>query len=236
MSDSSLTVFSFESNNVRVVSIDGEPWFVAKDICDVLEHSNSRAALERLKDYEKGVSSIYTLGGNQDMAIISESGLYRLVLTSRKPQAEPFQDWVCQDVIPSVRKTGSYSIAPTEPELSPARAILKMAEFMVEQEEKTRQLEAKLALEAQRSDRLEEIIKQHDAELDRVFNPDGNFYTVRGYASLKGLSLSMSEAIAYGRKATKLSKDLGYRKDEVNDPRYGKVGMYSEHVLDQIFA
>ena len=92
--------------------IDSQPWFVAKDVCDVLAHTNSRMALERLKAYEKGVTTVYTLGGNQEMAIISESGLYRLVLTSRKPEAEPFQDWVCQEVLPQIRKTGKYEPQP----------------------------------------------------------------------------------------------------------------------------
>ena len=109
---SNLSQFAFGDNQVRVVLIDSQPWFVAKDVCDVLAHTNSRMALERLKAYEKGVTTVYTLGGNQEMAIISESGLYRLVLTSRKPEAEPFQDWVCQEVLPQIRKTGKYEPQP----------------------------------------------------------------------------------------------------------------------------
>ena len=72
---SNLSQFAFGDNQVRVVLIDSQPWFVAKDVCDVLAHTNSRMALERLKAYEKGVTTVYTLGGNQEMAIMSETGL-----------------------------------------------------------------------------------------------------------------------------------------------------------------
>jgi hypothetical protein len=81
--------------------------------------ANSRDVLSRLKDYEKGVANTDTLGGDQEMVIISESGLYRLIMTSRKPQAEPFQDWVCQEVLPSIRKTGKYEVKRQPIQLPP---------------------------------------------------------------------------------------------------------------------
>lgn len=128
----SIVPFQFDTHEIRVIVIDGEPWFVGKDVCNVLEHTNSRMALERLKDYEKSVSSVYTRGGNQDMAIISESGLYRLVLTSRKPQAEPFQNWVVQVVLKQIRKTGSYSVL-SQPQTTQLRLPAhKLAEEIAE--------------------------------------------------------------------------------------------------------
>ena len=93
---------------LRVIQIQNELWFVAADVCRILEHSNSRMAVERLDDDEKGVSSIYTPGGTQEMSIVSESGLYSLVLGSRKPEAKAFKRWITHDVIPSIRKTGGY--------------------------------------------------------------------------------------------------------------------------------
>ena len=83
-----LVSFDFRDNTVRSVVIDNEPWFIAKDVCDILEVANSRDALSRLDDDEKGVASTDTLGGSQNMTIINESGLYSLILTSRKPQAK----------------------------------------------------------------------------------------------------------------------------------------------------
>lgn len=103
-------VFQYQGHRVRTVIKDGEPWFVAKDVCDVLEISNNRMALQRLDDDEKGVSSIDTPGGLQESAIVNEPGLYTLILGSRKPEAKQFKRWVTHEVIPSIRKTGSYSI------------------------------------------------------------------------------------------------------------------------------
>lgn len=106
---SSLAVFDFDGNSVRVFNRGGNPWFVAKDLCLILDIQNIRQNLAKLDEDEKGVCSIDTLGGKQDMAIVSESGMYALVLSSRKPEAKPFRKWVTSEVLPSIRKTGSYS-------------------------------------------------------------------------------------------------------------------------------
>ena len=104
----------FQNNvfgQVRVVEQDGEPWFVAKDVCNCLELSNSRKALSRLDDDEKGVTLSDTLGGKQEMATVNEYGLYSLVLSSRKPEAKEFKRWITHEVIPSIRKYGSFNMA-----------------------------------------------------------------------------------------------------------------------------
>lgn len=101
--------FEFQNKAVRVVSgEDGESRFVAPDICEALAIGNSRMALDRLDDDEKGVSSIDTLGGPQEMTVVNESGLYSLILGSRKPQAKAFKRWVTHEVLPSIRRTGRY--------------------------------------------------------------------------------------------------------------------------------
>jgi prophage antirepressor-like protein len=107
---STLVTFNFVSQHVRIVMCGDEPWFVAADVCDALTISNSRMALDRLDDDEKGVSSIDTPGGNQELSIINESGLYSLILTSRKPEAKKFKKWVTSEVLPALRKTGHYEI------------------------------------------------------------------------------------------------------------------------------
>ena len=112
-----LKVFPSEQfGEVRVIEQNGEPWFVAADVCRVLEHSNSRMALERLDDDEKGVSSIYTPGGMQEMTIVNEPGLYVLVLGSRKPEAKAFKRWLTHEVIPAIRKHGAYVTPATTEE------------------------------------------------------------------------------------------------------------------------
>jgi prophage antirepressor-like protein len=115
---SKLTVipFSFEGENVRVVMRDGEPWFIAADVCEALEIGNVSMACARLDEDEAGISTIDTrsiTGVIQEraMAIVNESGLYSLTLTSRKPEAKRFKKWITSEVLPSIRKTGAYSIS-----------------------------------------------------------------------------------------------------------------------------
>lgn len=107
---------------VRVIERDGDPWFVAKDVCEALEIVNTRDAISRLDDDEKanvGIADVREKGENielpnRGLSIVSEPGLYSLVLTSRKPEAKAFKRWITHDVIPSIRKTGAYQIAPKD--------------------------------------------------------------------------------------------------------------------------
>lgn len=101
----------FENMPVRMIVDEfGEPWLVAKDVCDILDHSNHRMALQGLDDDEKGVRRVYTQGGEQEMIVINEPGLYSLIHSSRKQQAKVFKRWVNHEVLPSIRKTGSYAM------------------------------------------------------------------------------------------------------------------------------
>ena len=107
---SKIIPFDFEKFSVRVVMLDGEPWFVAADVLESLELD--RKALERLDGDEKGVSLIHTLGGEQEMTVINEPGLYSLILGSRKASAKRFKKWVTGKVLPEIRKTGSFNADP----------------------------------------------------------------------------------------------------------------------------
>ena len=97
---------SFENQKVRAIESDGETWWVAKDVCDILGILTEQT--RRLDEDEKGLRLIQTPSGNQEMVIVNESGLYCLVLGSRKPEAKAFKRWVTHDVLPSIRKTGVY--------------------------------------------------------------------------------------------------------------------------------
>ena len=104
-----LTIFENpEFGQMRVINKNDEPWFVAADVCRALEISNNRDALNRLDADEKDVALTDTLGGQQQMSIVNEPGLYSLVLGSRKPEAKAFKRWITHEVIPSIRKTGGY--------------------------------------------------------------------------------------------------------------------------------
>ena len=110
----SLQIFENTDWKVRVVMRDGEPWFVAKDVCECLDLGNPSQAIVRLEDDERWLISNEALRANGCLAVVSEPGLYSLVLGSRKPEAKAFKRWVTHEVLPSIRKTGSYSVAQTQ--------------------------------------------------------------------------------------------------------------------------
>lgn len=124
-----LAIFNYEGLTVRTIEKNGEPWFVAKDVCDVLGYSNSRDAVQR---HCKGVVKHDTPTGSgiQHMAIIPERDVYRLIMKSNLPSAERFEEWVVSAVLPSIRKTGQYSM---QPELQIAHAMLLAGKMIEEQ-------------------------------------------------------------------------------------------------------
>ncbi len=113
MSTTEMQVFQNEQfGEVRTVMQDGEPWFVAVDLCRPLDIRDTNKATSRLDEDEKGTNSIRTPGGKQTMTIVNEAGMYTLILGSRKPEAHAFKRWITHEVLPSIRKTGAY-VAPS---------------------------------------------------------------------------------------------------------------------------
>ncbi len=128
---SQLSTFNFESNSIRTLAINNEPWFVAKDVCDAIGLTNSRMSLIALDEDEKGVSLIYTPSGQQEMNIISESGMYTLILRCRdavKKGSVPhrFRKWVTAEVLPAIRKTGKYEAKTTVDDRTGLRNAVNM--------------------------------------------------------------------------------------------------------------
>ncbi len=127
------TIFKFGDSEIRVINKCGEPWFVAKDVCDALALTNSRKALTALDDDEKGVTLSYTLGGEQNLSIVSESGMYTLVLRCRDAVNKgsvphKFRKWVTAEVLPSIRKTGSYGNTPKAKKALPGKITKEQQE------------------------------------------------------------------------------------------------------------
>lgn len=110
-----LISYQFETETVRVVMIAGEPWFVANDLANALGYRDAHNMARNLDDDEKGTHNVSTLGGEQDFTIVSESGMYAAILKSRKQQARRFRRWVTGEVLPSLRRTGSYTMHTHEP-------------------------------------------------------------------------------------------------------------------------
>lgn len=133
--NNSLRVFNNEEfGTIRTVMIDDEPWFVAADVCRALEHTNVTVALSRLDDDEKAKFSLGLSGG--DTWCVNEPGLYGLVLGSRKPEAKAFKRWIKHDVLPTIRRTGSYSARP----MTLAEQALAQAQILVDHEKQLAEL------------------------------------------------------------------------------------------------
>lgn len=139
---------------VRTVVRDGEPWFVAADVCRALEIDRSQS--RRLDEDEKGVYSIHTPGGAQDVTIVNEPGLYSLVLRSRKPEAKAFKRWITHEVIPSIRKTGGYIAG--ENQMSDDELVAR-ALLMLKKKLEARNLEL---------DQARGEIREKDAQIQRL--------------------------------------------------------------------
>lgn len=164
MSETIKTFTSEQFGDVRVTTINGEPWFVAVDVCRVLEIGNSRQAVARLDDDEKGVISTDTHGGEQKVQCVNEPGLYSLVLGSRKPQAKEFKRWITHEVIPSIRKHGAYMTPETiEKVLFDPDFIIRLATDLKTERELRMKLERKVEEDAPKVLLAEQVSASHDS-------------------------------------------------------------------------
>lgn len=143
MNSTELSVFTYQSQPVRTVSIDGEPWFVLKDVCEALGIIKYRNVTERLEEDEaRQTGVIDSMGRSQQTTVINEPGLYNVILRSDKPEAKAFKRWVTHEVLPVLRKTGNYSVSPAP--MSTAEMFLAQAKAMVELEQQNRAIAQRL--------------------------------------------------------------------------------------------
>lgn len=164
--------FSFEGQPLRVVTRDTSPWFVAVDICRALGLSDKVVARTAASD-EKGLHRVLTPGGTQRLTVVSESGLYKLIMRSDKPEAKRFQDWVTRDVLPAIRRTGSYVVG--EEKLADSSLTISDLDRLNDQivgllRRKSELLEAKVAALAADNAAL----APKAAGLDRLAGMEGN--------------------------------------------------------------
>ena len=143
MNENEVQVWNYEGAEVRTVQIDGEPWFVLADICRELEISHVKDTATRIDEDDLGQTEVIDrMGRSQKVWIINESGLYTVILRSDKPQAKPFRKWVTSEVLPSIRKHGSYSVQSQFADLSPQLQVL------IQMETRQKQIEARQAEQA----------------------------------------------------------------------------------------
>jgi prophage antirepressor-like protein len=225
--DTAIQMFRFENKQeVRVIEDEGgDPLFVAKDICAAVELNDVSRATDYLDADEKGTREVRTLGGMQRMLCVTESGMYTLIIRSNKPEAKRFRKWITSEVLPSIRKHGSY-VMPGRQGASLAHQALAMAQALVDLEERTSHLE-----EAEASRRRNEV-----RTLAVGLSVDSaEYYPITAYANIRGLRISNNAAVEYGRRATRWSKENGYPIGHVSDSRWGRVNTYHVEALEFVF-
>lgn len=198
-----MQVFNYKRNQVRTVELNNEPWFVLKDVCAVLELGSAHKVADRLDEDERNqIPLTDAIGRKQETTIISESGLYNVILRSDKPEAKPFRKWVTAEVLPSIRKTGGYMIPQDYP--SALRALADAEE-------------QKLKLLAE---------NQRQAQVIADFEPIRQY--VDTILESKGTMATSQIAADYGLTAQKLNKILhdGGIQRNVN----GQWLLYAKHM------
>ena len=211
-----LTVFNNEEfGEIRTVQINEDVWFVGKDIAQALGYSDTRKAVVMHVDEDDKTNCPITdsLGREQDTTVINESGIYALVFGSKLESAKKFKHWITSEVLPQIRKTGTYSVAktPTEMLVIMAQELDKQAKAMLEVKEDVKRLESK------------------------IMTVPNEYYTVAGYANLKGKRIDVTRANQIGRYAANLSRKWGYEIGHVSDARYGTVNSYHMDILRDAF-
>lgn len=160
---SNIQIFNYQSNEVRTVEMGGEPWFVLKDVCNILGISKYRDTAARLDADERGSVEVDTLGGTQQVIAVNESGLYHVILRSDKPEAKPFRKWVTSEVLPSIRKNGGY-IAGQE-QLTPqelmAKALLVANKTLADREARISELTVQNNIMAPKAEYFDELVDRN---------------------------------------------------------------------------
>jgi prophage antirepressor-like protein len=228
-----MTVFEKEEfGKVRIVMQDDQPWFVANDVAAALGYKIPKDAVIVHCKYAKilkGGDSAHLTDSPRGINIIPESDLYRLIMRSQLESAEKFQDWVTDEVLPSIRKTGAYSTQMMSP-----IEILEMQVTLLKQHEA--QLKEIKAKQIEQDTSLAEQKEQLNLIEAKVTTTNSEYFSVSGYASLKGVrTLDVREAAKIGRYCAKLSKEQDIHIGKVKDERYGSVNIYHLDILFQAF-
>lgn len=218
--------FNFQSQSVRaIVGENGEPWFVAKDVCDILGYENSRKTVADHCKYPKLLKSNDSLLleiPSRGLLIINEADLYRLVIRSTKPAAQKFEQWVMEEVLPSIRKTGSFTAGTSKFDV-----LIAALQGMKELEEKQNR---QLAIQVEQQ-------KQLDSLSEKVNQTAGGtgYYSIVAYARKVGLRVSTETAKTLGKQAAKMSRKQGLDIGKVSDERWGTIGTYHSSILERVF-
>ncbi|MBM9803348.1 phage repressor protein [Staphylococcus aureus] len=166
-----LQTFNFEELPVRTLEVDGEPYFIGKDVADILGYTNSRKTLsDHVDEEDKLTSRIVTSGQNRNVTIINESGLYSLIFSSKLENAKRFKRWVTSEVLPSLRRTGTYQTKP----LTTSEQIQLIAQGNTELDERVTKIEETYPIMHGEAKHIQRLVAQKVAEIVR--NKFNGFY------------------------------------------------------------
>ena len=246
---SALKLFENPLFKIRVIMRCSDPWFVAKDACDCLEITNVSQACQTLDEDEKGIYKVYTLGGSQDMTLISESGLYTLIMRSNKPEAKVFRKWVTSEVLPSIRKTGGYGIRTVDDMINdPDTAIrlltqLKILRLQNDQlaMERDEAIRTKAQIGSSREATAMNTASQKSKECEKLREQIGDSKTYKAAKSIPWLSeyFDTRNRGLYGSLASKLKKIEAGMTSEfehimIDDSQYGQIKAYHVAVIEKL--
>lgn len=232
---SELTIFNFSENNIRiVVSPDGEPWFVASDVCEALTISNHRDAVAKLDEDEKHAVGIPdAIGREQVTTAINESGLYSLILTSRKPEAKKFKKWITSEVLPSIRKTGGYQIKPMTA-LEFAKAQVELLERL---EETEKQRDLALQTKAEIGSRREASAMATASIAVRKANAlEVELDKSKDFCTIKRMQMLYHGMKFNWRVLKNTAIEMGLEAIDIFDANYGTVKAYPREVWREAYA
>ena len=245
----SLQLFQNTDWKIRVVMRDGEPWFVAKDVCDCLELGNVSQTCSRLDDDERGIILNDTPSGKQEMLVVSEPGLYSLIGSSKKQEAKAFKRWVNHEVLPSIRKTGGYGIRTVDDMINdPDTAIrlltqLKILRLQNDQLEMERDeaIRTKAMIGSRREATAMNTASQKSKECEKLREQIGDSKTYKAVTAITWLPdyFNMSNRGLYGSLAANLKKiEAGmtseFKHIDIPDSRFGKVKAYHVDVIERL--
>jgi prophage antirepressor-like protein len=207
-----LIIFNYEEKQVRTVKINGETWFVLKDVCDILEIERGSRVSERLDEDEVRQTPVTdNLGRKQETTIINEAGLYNVILRSDKPEAKKFKRWITHEVLPSIRNHGAY-LTPDKIEevLLTPDTIIQLATALKEEQAKNRAL----AVE--------------NETLEIALNASLQFFTVAKYNNTYKMGWNMRECQTIGKELSAYCRanSIEIKRCETNDERFGAVNSY----------
>ena len=252
----SLQLFQNTEWKIRVVMRDGEPWFVAKDVATCIEHSNVTKMCELCRDKDKFVADVEELKtndllvlGNRGYTLISEYGLYRIFAKCNLPKCEPFESWVFDEVLPSIRKTGGYGIRTVDDMINdPDTAIrlltqLKIMRLQNKQLEMERDeaIRTKALIGSRREATAMNTASQKSKECEKLREQIGDSKTYKAVTAITWLPdyFNMSNRGLYGSLAANLKKiEAGmtseFKHIDIPDSRFGKVKAYHVDVIERL--